>query len=191
MATYENEALCERIARLERRVWLLGTALAVLLVGGSWSLTWPTMAAQAQPQAIRARSITIVDDQGRDRIVIGSPVPNPREGVRSSASTGFVINDPAGYERFGLGLFEDGRVVMGFDAPPGTGDSRNRERINLVADTSGGSYIRFVNRKTGVPGRLILDDTDQFYLEFLDFPDGKVVSRRIGFKGEQVVELPR
>ena len=80
---------------------------------------------------------------------------------------------------------------MGFDAPPGTGDPRNRERIDIVADAAGRAYIRFLNRKTFVPGRLVLDDQDQFYLEFLDFQDGKTVSRRIGFKGEEKVEQAR
>ena len=82
-------------------------------------------------------------------------------------------------------------MVMGFDAPLGTGDPRNRERINIVADAAGGAYIRFLNRKTFVPGRLILDGKDQFYLEFLDFSEGKTVSRRISFKGEEKVEQIR
>ena len=124
--------------------------------------------------------------------MIGSPVPDPKEGKRLNPSTGMVINDINGYERFGLGLTQDNRMGMGFDAPPGKGDDRNRERINIVADDNGGAYLRFLNRKTGVVGRLILDAEDQFYLEFLDFPVGKVLSRRIGFKGEQpAVDLPR
>ncbi len=62
----------------------------------------------------------------RVRIFLGSPVPDPAEGRRVAPATGLVINDSAGAERFGLGLFPNGRVVMGFDAPPGTGDERNR-----------------------------------------------------------------
>jgi hypothetical protein len=89
-------------------------------------------------------------------------------------------------ERFAVGLQANGRVVMGFDAPPGTGDPRNRERITLVADAAGGAYLRFLNRKTQVPGRLVLDDNDQFYLEFLEFTDAKVTTKRIGFKGEEI-----
>jgi len=52
-------------------------------------------------------------------------------------------------------------------------------------------FIRFVNRKTYVPGRLILDKDDQFYLEFLNFPEGKTVSRRISFKGDEKLERKR
>jgi hypothetical protein len=172
-------------------VRVIGVISALSLFAMLAAVTLPSVLAQEQPPIVRARGVIIVDDQGRDRILIGAPVPNPREGVRRSASTGIVINDPAGYERFGVGLTEDGQMGMGFDAPPGTGDPRNRERMNLVADASGGAYIRFLNRKTFVPGRLVLDGADQFYLEFLDFPEGKTVSRRIAFGGEQTTERPR
>ena len=191
MTGSETETMCERLDRLERRVRVLGTVSALSIVLALGVATWPSVFAQGQPPLIRARGLVVVDDRGRDRIVIGAPVPNPKEGVRRSASTGIVINDPAGYERCGLGLTDDGQIGMGFDAPPGTGDSRNRERINLAADATGGAYIRFLNRKTFVPGRLVVDGSDQFYLEFLDFPEGKVVSRRLGFSGEQTSEQPR
>ena len=186
------DSVAERIVRLERRQRLLGIMCVGLVIVTISAVTWPSVSAQGQPAVLRARGLIIVDDQGRERIVIGSPVPDPKEGKRLNPSTGMVINDVNGYERFGLGLTQDNRMGMGFDAPPGKGDGRNRERINIVADENGGSYVRFLNRKTGVVGRLILDASDQFYLEFLDFPDGKVLSRRIGFKGEQpVMELPR
>jgi len=191
MTSQECEELRAHVGRLERRMRMLSGALAVAIIVAFGAATLPSVFAQGQPPIIRARGLIILDDQGRERIVVGAPVPNPREGVRRSASSGIVINDPAGYERFGLGLTDDGQMGMGFDAPPGTGDSRNRERMNLVADASGGAYIRFLNRKTFVPGRLVVDAADQFYLEFLDFPEGKTVRRRIGFGGEQTSEQPR
>ena len=192
MTNDESRLMITRINRLERKLRVLGGIIVGLALVAISAVAFPSAAAQGQqPQVLRARALVIVDEQGRDRIVIGAPVPNPKEGMRSSPSIGMVINDPAGYERFGLGLTDDNRMMMGFDAPPGTGDDRNRERINIVADAKGGAYLRFLNRKTGVVGRLILDAADQFYLEFLDFPDGKVLSRRIGFKGEQTGELPR
>lgn len=80
---------------------------------------------------------------------------------------------------------------MGFDAPPGTGDERNRERINISADAKGGAYIRFLNRKTIVPGLLQLGDDDRLYLDFLDVQPSKVVRRRIGFSGEWKIEESR
>jgi hypothetical protein len=142
-------------------------------------------------QVLKARGLIIVDERGRERIFIGSPVPDPKEGARRKPATGIVINDPAGFERFGVGLFEDNGMIMGFDAPRGTGDERNRERINIVADAKGGGYIRFLNRKTLVPGLLQIGDDDRLYLDFIDVQPSKVFRRRIGFSGEQKIEEPR
>ena len=47
-----------------------------------------------------------------------------------------------------------GRMVLGSMAPTGKGDDLNRETIMLVADETGGSYIRFLDRTTSVPARL-------------------------------------
>ena len=55
------------------------------------------------------------------------------------------INDPNGAERFGVSYKEDGVIGLGLDAPPGTGDDRNRERINLVADEKGGAWLSFTD----------------------------------------------
>jgi hypothetical protein len=185
--------LQEQVDLLKREVWRLrvGTAFAVgaaviaAINGAAGAAISATSGAQ-DSKALRVRSLVIEDEAGNDRIVLGAPVPDPREGRRNSPSTGMVINDEKGVERFAVGLQANGRVVMGFDAPPGTGDPRNRERITLVADATGGAYLRFLNRKTHVPGRLVLDDNDQFYLEFLDFAGAKVTTRRIGFKGEEI-----
>jgi len=117
-------------------------------------------------------------------------LPDPKEGARRKPATGISINDPAGFERFAVGLFEDNRLIMGFDAPPGTGDARNRERIT-ISDAMGGAYIRFLNRKTLVPGLLQLGEDDRLYLDFLDVQPSKVIRRRIGFIGEQKIEEPR
>jgi hypothetical protein len=184
------QALQRRVERLERRLrFFYGTSLLILMLAIAGAMM-QSGNAQRNPDAtiLRARGIIIEDEHGSERIAIGSPIPDPKEGKRRSPLTGLVINDAAGYERFGLGLMEDGSVGMGFDAPPGTGDQRNRERINIVADPKGGAYIRFLNRKTEATGFLLLDEKDQFHLEFLDFSEGKVVHRRIGFKGEERVE---
>lgn len=185
------EDLQRRVESLEHQIHR-GRQRTIALVIGIAALWLSASISDAQEtRVLRVRTLIVEDENGRDRVVLGAPVPDPKEGRRASPSVGLVINDPNGLERFGVGLQANGRMVMGFDAPPGTGDSRNRERINIVADANGGAYIRFLNRKTFVPGRLILDDKDQFYLEFLDFPEGKTVSRRISFNGEQIVEQAR
>ena len=183
--------LRNRIESLERLIHRKRRRTAALLLGlaAIWLAT--AIGAAQDTRVIRARTLVIEDQEGRDRVVLGAPVPDIKGGGRVSPSVGLVINDAEGLERFGVGLQANGRMVMGFDAPAGTGDPRNRERINIVADAKGGAYIRFVNRKTFVPGRLILDEKDRFYLEFLDFPDGKTISRRISVNGDEKVEQVR
>jgi hypothetical protein len=80
---------------------------------------------------------------------------------------------------------------MGFDAPRGKGDDRNRERITIVADGNGGAYIRFLDRRTRVPARLFLDEDNRVWLEFNDAQEQQIVRRRFGFSGEEKLQEPR
>lgn len=143
---------------------------------------------------IKTRGVIIVDDKGRERVILGAPVPDsPAEGKpRINPAHGMIILDPQGYERFGVGLMDNGQMGMGFDAPPGKGDDRNRERLHFVADPEGGAMIRFLNRKTSVPGWIRLGEDDKLYLEFIDVQKdkNKVIRRKIGMNGEQTVEEP-
>ncbi len=187
----------DRITRI-----LLGT-----LVIGVWALLFQTVIpfspAQAQSKTaanqssqvapvIKTRSLIIVDDKGRERVILGAPMPDPPlEGrPRINPAHGMMILDPQGYERFGVGLLDNRQMSMRFDAPPGKGSDRNRERLHFIADPEGGAMIRFLNRKTSVPGWIRLGDDDNLYLEFIDVQKdkNKVIKRRIGMKGEETVE---
>jgi hypothetical protein len=141
---------------------------------------------------LKTRGVVIVDEQNRDRVIMGAPVPDPpREGrKRVNPAHGMIILDPQGYERFGVGLMDNGQMGMGFDAPPGTGDDRNRERLHFVADKDGGAMIRFLNRKTSVPGWLRLGEDDRLHLEFIDVQKekNKVVKKRLSMTGEETIE---
>src|SRR5580765_3333874 len=178
-----------RLAQVERNNHVLTGMVTILflvvcsglLVG--WSQTRPS----ADP--LRVRGLIVEDANGQARILMGSPIADPNAG--GNPRTGIVINDAAGVERFGLGLQGAGRIVMGFDAPPGKGDDRNRERITLVADEDGGSSIRFLDRTTSVPARLYLDDQNRVWLEFIGTQANEIVRRRIGLSGEEVVRSAR
>src|SRR5688572_3946472 len=181
--------------------------LLVLLVLGVWGLLlqsaigYRRVEAQSQKTlsktdeilpVLKTRGVIIVDDQNRQRVILGSPVPDsPAEGKkRINPASGMIILDPQGYERFGVGLMDNGQMGMGFDAPPGTGDDRNRERLHFVADKDGGAMIRFLNRKTSVPGWLRLGDDDKLYLEFIDVQKdkNKVVRKSQSFTGLETIE---
>jgi hypothetical protein len=172
------------------------------LVLGVWGIVLQSVfqvpSAEASSQAdtqqvIRTRGLVIVDDKGRDRIIMGSPVPDPpKAGKRVSTAHGMIILDDRGYERFGLGLMDNGTMGMGFDAPFDPANPKNPERIHLSADGKGGAMIRFLNRQTGVPGWLRLGDDDKLYLEFIDVqPDkNKVTKKQISIDGEKTMEQP-
>ena len=186
---YTSVDLLLRVEALERQIQLrnrFGIALAVLaaLVGTS------SLGLIAQDSGnVRVRSLIVEDERGRERIVLGAPLPG--DGRNTNLRSGIRINDLNGVERFGVTLFEDGRMVMGLDAPPGKGDDRNRERINLVADQDGGSYIRFLDRRTLIAGRLVLSSDNKLWLEFLDVTDKEIVRKRLGVSGEETVREAR
>jgi hypothetical protein len=175
------EKLEARLATLERtlrfqRIVLFGLA-SMIAVGASL----PSVLAQQTPDTLRTRQLIIEDANGRARIRLGAPLPGtgtPRTGLR--------INDERGFERLGLNLFDDGRMVVGLDAPPSPAGTPfvNPERINLVAESDGGSYIVFKDRRSFVVGRLYLDAMNQAFLEFSDFSRTPPVRRRIGLAGE-------
>lgn len=114
----------------------------------------------------------------------GQNAPEIRGG---SDGFGLRINDPAGEERLGISLDDRGRMGIGLDAPPGKGDDRNRERINLVADEDGGAYMAWKDRRTGVVARMYLDDEQKVWMQFSDFTQKPAMIRRYGLSGEEVV----
>jgi hypothetical protein len=192
-----------------KKIDRLTKILLVMLVVGVWGLLAQSavgywrVEAQSQKTAgktdevlpvLKTRGVVIVDEQNRQRVILGAPVPDsPAEGKkRINPASGMIILDPEGYERFGVGLMDNGQMGMGFDAPPGKGDDRNRERLHFVADKDGGAMIRFLNRKTSVPGWLRLGEDDKLYMEFIDVQKdkNKVIRKRVGFSGEETVEEP-
>ena len=179
---HELDSAHRRINQLERQIRFLQslTAVAVVLAAGV-ALT-PNSRAQQPPGTMRVRQLIVEDVEGRSRMVLGyldAPGNARRFGIR--------LDDPRGAERFGLAYMESGATVMGFDAPPGTGDDRNRERINLAADEKGGAHIRFLDRRTSVVSRMYLDDQNRAWLSFSDFMQKPASIRRYGLTGEELV----
>jgi hypothetical protein len=176
------------LARLTHRIEILeasrrrfATALAVLLVVGG-GLAFMTDSHAQQSDTLRTRRLVIEDAQGRDRVIVGPLDPPP-----SSRGLGLRINGPDGEERVGISVTDSGRAGIGLDAPPGKGDDRNRERINLAADEEGGAYIRFLDKRTWVAARLYLDDDNRVWMQFSDYSQTPNVVRRFGLPGEEVV----
>ena len=135
--TLEHRTVGARISLLESQVRTLKVLVAAIAALAILLAVMPRPRAQQVTDSIRVRQLIIDDKDGRERVVLGyldAPGNTRRIGIK--------INDPKGAERFGLSFREDGAMVMGFDAPPGTGNDRNRERINIVADEKGGGGFR-------------------------------------------------
>jgi len=177
-----NDELRARLTALEvqARVFRTGFVLViVLMIGLQWM---PRPTAQTSTDPLRVRGVIVEDSSGRPRVVLG-----PMDARSSIRGMGLRINDLNGVERFGLSLKENGSMGMGFDAPPGTGDDRNPERINIVADETGGAFIRFLDRRTSVAARMSLDSENKVWLEFSDYMQKPSISRFIGLTGERTV----
>jgi hypothetical protein len=179
----ETNQVARRLQALEAQLLLLKLVTVGAVVVGVVLATVTHPQAQQTTDALRVRQLIVEDTDGRARIVLGDldrAGTNRRMGIR--------LNDPAGAERFGLAYRPDnGNIVLGLDAPPGTGDDRNRERITLVADGKGGAHIRFLDRKTFVASQMYLDEQDKVWMQFSDFTQTPAVIRRYGLSGDEVI----
>lgn len=128
-------------ARERRRAVCLAGLGACLLIGATAQAS-----ADDQPvDRIVAREIVVVDPSGRERIVLGSPLPEPRlAGVRSKRGelvSGILLFDGEGNER--------GGYVTG-DAPSSgvalTLDEIGRMSVGLWAGERGSSGLRIGNQ---------------------------------------------
>jgi hypothetical protein len=175
-----------RLQRLERANLVYRTVIVGLVFCTMGAGTLSRVTAQ-NAASLRLRELIIEDAQGRPRIVMQAPIA---EGP-SSNRVGIRINDPRGVERIGLVVTDAGNAVIGLDAPPGTGDDRNRERVTLVADNLGGANLTFKDRRTSVAARMLLTPSNQVWLQFSDFVAQPPTLRRLGLGVDQTIENPQ
>ena len=137
--------------------------------------------------SIRARQISIVDDKGTVRLLLGEDTKNIQRRGRCS---GVVVFDELGNERGGFGTFDDLSVVLALDAPLGVG-APMRDRIGLVVDADGSADVRLIDNKTTVPVRLSTDAEGGGGLEVIgyDLEARKATIRRLSFDGETEREI--
>jgi len=153
-------------------------------MGGIWALLAATGFGGAPiADVIKARKLVIVDEKGTERVVIADHVPDPKEGKRSNTGSGMVINNKDGFEQFGVYVDDkDGGVGMGFDAKPGVGDPRNRERINLKVSPAGTALIRVLDNSTRVKAWLMTNEKEEAYLGFLRWEGAGRETKYVGEK---------
>jgi len=152
------QTLQSKIQRLEiRNKTVLAANGLILLVFflGAWQVV------DRKADRIIAHTITLVDNNGVARVILGAPVPGPvvdgKEGVRRAAATGIIFNDATGNERGGMAMLDDGGMNLCIDnagterncfffmPKMGNGaafmDGKGENRAMLYLDTSGAPHL--------------------------------------------------
>lgn len=132
-----------------------------------------------------AVGLLVLDENGVDRVSVGSPTPAPQAGgvvgERVGDATGIEINDPAGNERAGFGWLEGGRVVLGIDYPDGG------EAVTVFTNPDWGfSGIQVLGRGEGDRQRVFIGTqytAADAGMVNLDAPDGRWASLHLGADG--------
>ncbi len=162
----------KRIERLERRQKLLSAVLILALVG---LLVVSLRQGPSRQDSLRVKGITIVDDNGTERVWIGAPVPDPiihgETKPRSGPISGIVLLDAKGNERAGFATSDaiPGEVFMGLD-------SENGQEARFIVNPGGGGHLTFFDdeknyARIGIwPGRPALELRDKGNTVFEGFP---------------------
>ncbi len=135
--------LHEEVRRLRRSVRIMATALVGVAAIGLLT------AASSRPNVsdIRAKSLTIVDDKGIARVIIGAPVPDAmvggKQSPRAGAASGMILNGPDGNERGGYLVSDKGdEGILTLDGLDGN------EVFKVVANPDAGASL-FLQHKAG------------------------------------------
>jgi hypothetical protein len=176
MITVEDELLRE-VARLRRlvRLALLG---CVLVPAGLALVAWATRD-DAAADVLRARALIIVDDKGRERIVLGAPVPDLKAGKRESAVNGLLILDSLGHDRIALAAPKPNPRIGGKvykRASPSTGiqvnDHEGNERFGFGYQDRGRVTVGLDR-----PGKeaviLVVDDSSNYAAVIVNGANGR------------------
>lgn len=129
----------EHRAQLHKAAWvMLAIALALVFFGTE---RLGVAQAESQPlQKIRVRELDIVDENGRERIVIAAPLPEPLVDGKVAhrvrpVSAAVQFKAANGNEQGGIAMSDDGSMLVGID------DERGHERAHLYYLPKRGSGV--------------------------------------------------
>jgi hypothetical protein len=132
---------------------------------------------QAQPstpERLRLRELDVVDEKGRERIVIAAPIPEPMANGKSghrvrevSAAVQFKAQD--GTEQGGIAMSDDGSMIVGID------DEHGQERAHLYYLPKRGSGLYLQGEKGKGIVSLLVPNGGASGLEMVD-ASGKVIA---------------
>lgn len=161
----EMDALQNRVDLLERRLrrqgwWSLAVLVMVASIAATTCATRGGGPAQEVVEEVRTRKLVVVDDQGRERVVIEQDGP---EIERQSRSAGLTIFDDQGRERGGIATADDGSAVIALDAPWGVG-SPMRDRAGMKVNADGSALMGLISNR-GQFAAVLHSDGDSGRLE--------------------------
>lgn len=112
----DTSKLSDQINSLERRLrrtqiaLLCALLVPTLLALGGWANSQAK-----EPEVLRVKGLVVVDENGRDRVLIGAPMPDSATRKRKDTSTAIAILDEDGSDRLLLGetmgFVQNGRFV--------------------------------------------------------------------------------
>lgn len=120
--------------------WLVTASLILVFLFKGFHHPQPTS------DTIRVHRLVVLDEAGRERIVIASPLPDHMVNGeiakrRNVVSAGIQFKDPDGTERGGIAALDDGSLLFGID------DERGRERAHLYYIPKRGSGVYLQGEK--------------------------------------------
>ena len=137
----------DQLAVIEARLHRVTVVLAVLAVISILLLVAFAWTRFSQPDALRLRALSIVDDRGVERVRIAGQLPdavvNGKRVPRGEPAAGVLIYDDAGEERGGYVTFAPSRNAVL------TLDTRRGQVVLLAADSSDGAAFRLWRTTSG------------------------------------------
>jgi len=108
--------------------------------------TFPYVARAAQPESLTVKRLAVVDEKGKERVVISAPLPDPmingKREKRDSPVSGILIYDPKGNERGGYVTSDGGDLAALL-----TLDSETDQVFTAYANAGSGATVWVANEK--------------------------------------------
>jgi len=181
------DALEFHLTSLERRVRILTgvcVALGIVLVV---AVALPIARGASTPDRLRVRSLSVVDSQGNERVLIAAPLPNPvsggKESPRRSPAYGIQFNDKNGNEFGGITIADDGALVHCFDWVQG-------EATCMFAMPSGEAGFEVNAAQGKTRGQLLLSPNGEVSLMLKDAEERTRMQFRVSADGKSSTQVP-
>ena len=138
------------VAQVLRRQRVLEVMLASVTLAfvALAAVGWRELRLAAHPGTLTLHRLNIVDDSGKQRVVLAAPAPPPnyfgRVGKRDGSVSGMLLFDSTGTERGGYVTSDgdEGNALLTLDA-------QGKQTVLLLAEPEGSTLFRLWDRQNG------------------------------------------